>query len=308
MSKWRGGVIRKTQVTPTSSAASGIWRLSDAAFYRQSQLWPGNALGTLGNPASSVAALRSAGITTNGDYYFTMGGNTFRSYVKFGHIDGGDWYLILKVHNQGDIPSGSAYWQNNLLYNETDFNLTSGNWSKYQSWFYVPFTRVMMEMTQGGVAKVPPIMIWNTQKTSFYNVISGITPSNGSGDRCDSTSPSIATNATYWNMSMASGTAFTDVGGAEDIVQHYGIGCFNNNASNSTTAEGFASVGRAGAWVGCPMDEGGHTFNNVGNSGSDSGFGFGASTGNPAKTTSCGYSEWTNSTSTNTLPAYLWVR
>lgn len=33
-----------------------------------------------------------------------------------------------------------------------------------------------------------------------------------------------------------------------------------------------------------------------------------ATAGNPAKTTSAGYNEWTIATSTNTLPAYVWVR
>jgi hypothetical protein len=287
---------------------SGMWTMEQQFQAIGSGTWAGNPLGSQANPAPSVAALRSAGITTDGAYYFTMSGQTFQSYVRFNYIDGGDWYLILKVFNQGDMSSGNAFWQNATLYNETDFNLTSGTWSKYASWLYVPFNRVMMVMTQGGTAKVPPIMIWNTQKTSFYSVISAITPSNGSGDRCDSTDPAIGNNVTYWNMPMKSGTAFTDAGGAEDIIQAYGIGSWANNSANSTTAEGFSSVGRAGAWIGAPLDESGHTFNNVSNNGSDSGFGFGASAGNPAKTTSAGYNEWTLSSSTNTLPGYVWVR
>jgi hypothetical protein len=126
--------------------------------------------------------------------------------------------------------------------------------------------------------------------------------------KADSTDPAIGVNATYHGMTMKSGTNFTDAAGAEDIIQAYGISMWGGNSTNSTTAEGFSSTGRAGAWIGCPLDEGGHTFNNNTNAASDSGFGIGCAAGNPAKTTSAGYGEWTNAASTNTLPAYVWVR
>jgi len=238
--------------------------------------------------------------------------SAFQSYCKFNYLDGGHWALMLKVHNQGDLPSGSSYWTNSTLNNQTDFNLTSGNWSKYQTWVDYPFTRLAMVMTQSGTEKVPPVMIFNTSRTfsAAITLAGGATAANGQNNvvKCDSTDPAIGVNVTYHNMTMKSGTNFADVGGLEDIIQGYGIAMWANNASNSTTAEGLSSVGRAGAWIGCPMDEGGHTFNNNHNGGSDSGFGFGASTGNPAKTTSAGYSEWTNSSSTNTLPAYVYIR
>ena len=261
-------------------------------------------------PAASAAALRTAGVTTDGPYWFSTTANPtpFQSYVRFNYIDGGDWYLLLKVHNQGDMPSGSAFWQNSTLNNENDFNLTSGNWSKYATWNSFSFTRVMMVMTQGGTAKVPPIMIYNSAFTTFHSAISGISVSNGAGQYCNSTDPAIANDARYHSMTMKSGTNFSDPGGAEDIIQGYGIGMWANNASNSTSAEGFASTGRAGAWIGCALDEGGHAFNNTTNSGSDSGFGFGFAAGNGAKTGSAGYAEWTNGGSTNTLPGYVYIR
>jgi hypothetical protein len=268
-------------------------------------------IGSLSNPADSIATLRSAGITTNGMYYFKnalSGATTFQAYCKFNYIDGNDWYLLLKVHNQGDMTSGSTYWTNTSLYNETDSNLTSGTWSKYATWNYVPFTRVMMEMTQGGTAKIPPIMIYNTSRTFAQAITAAGTPVNGAGLLCNSTDPVMPANARYWGMTMKSGTNFTDANGAEDYIQGYGIGTWAGNSQNSTTAEGFPSIGIAGAWIGCPLDEGTHTFNIASNSGADSGFGFGGGCGNSAKTFSAGYAEWSLSASANTLPGYVWVR
>lgn len=44
MSKWRGGIIRSTQITPGGSdeqaAASGVWRASDAAYWVKQGSWP----------------------------------------------------------------------------------------------------------------------------------------------------------------------------------------------------------------------------------------------------------------------------
>lgn len=272
------------------------------------------AVGTISNPAPSISALRADGITIDGAYWFstTKQPTPFQAYVRFNYIDGGDWALLLKVHNQGDMPSGSPFWTNTTVNNATDWNLTSGAWSKYETWNGIPFTRLMMVMTQGGVAKVPPIMVFNVSRT-FAEAIavaggSGAALTQNNIVKANRTEPVRGNSISYWNMPMAAGSPFTDVGGAEDIMQAYGIGMWANNASNATTAEGFASTGRAGAWIGCPLDEGAHTFNNDSNTGADSAFGFGFAAGNPAKTGSAGYAEWTNATSTNTLPGYVWVR
>lgn len=273
-----------------------------------------NPLGSINNPASNVSALRTAGITTDGPYWFstTKQATPFQAYVKFNYIDGGDWALLLKVHSQGDLPSGSSYWTNTALYNQNDFNLTSGTWSKYGTWNGIEFTRLMMVMTQGGVAKIPPIMIFNTSRTfaEAITLAGGTAAANGQNNtvKADNTDPPRGNNVAYFSVPMKSGTAFTDAGGVEEYMQGYGIGMWANNASNATTAEGFASTGRAGAWIGCPLDDQGQTFNNNHNVGADSGFGFGFAAGNGAKTGSAGYAEWTNSTSTNTLPGYVWVR
>lgn len=299
-----GGVIGSDGVN--SSGFNGLMIISNARST--------NPIGSLNNPAPSIASLRSAGITTDGPYWFSTTKQTapFQAYVRFNYIDGGDWALLLKVHSQGDMPSGSTYWTNTTLYNPVDWNLTSGTWSKYATWNGIPFTRLMMVMTQGGTAKVPPIMIFNTSRTfaEAITLAGGATAASGQNNtvKADSTDPPRGNNVAYHNVSMKSGTAFTDAAGLEDQMQGYGIGMWANNASNSTTAEGFASTGRAGAWIGCPLDDQGHTFNNNHNPGADSGFGFGFAAGNGAKTGSAGYAEWTNASSTNTLPGYVWVR
>ena len=273
------------------------------------------AVGSQGNPATNIAALRAAGTTTEGLYYFDnsiSNGNVFAAYCKFNYIDGNDWYLLLKVHNQGDMPSGSALWTNTTLHNETDANLTSGNYAKYSTWNNIEFTNLQMEMHQDGTAKYPPTMHFSTARTfaAAITLAGGTSAASNANNivRATSTTPSYTTNMKYHDAGFEkNGNNFTDVGGSEDIVNNYGISMWATNSTNSTTAEGYSSVGRAGAWIGCPVDEQNYTFGNN-SGGAGSGFGFGSSTGNPAKTTSAGYSEWTNSASTNTLPGYVWIR
>jgi len=72
---------------------------------------------------------------------------------------------------------------------------------------------------------------------------------------------------------------------------------------------GVKSVGRAGAWIGCPLDEGSSQQGaQSSNNGSDSGFGMGFCTGNYARTGTAGYAEWgLGNSCVNTLPAYIWL-
>ena len=273
------------------------------------------ALGSQYNPVTNIAALRSAGITTDGLYYFDnsiSNGTAFAAYCNFNYIDGNDWYLLLKVHNQGDMPSGSALWTNTTLHNETDANLTSGNYAKYATWNNIEFTNLQMEMHQGGTAKYPPTMHFSTARTfaAAITLAGGTSAASNVNNTvpATSTTPSYTTNIKYHDTGFEkNGNSFTDANGGEANVNNYGIAMWSLNTSNSTTAEGYSSVGRAGAWIGCPLDEQSYAFgNNSGNAGS--GFGFGASAGNSPRTTSAGYNEWGLSASTNTLPAYVWIR
>jgi hypothetical protein len=170
-----------------------------------------------------------------------------------------------------------------------------------------------MEMHQDGTAKYPPTMHFATARTfaAAITLAGGTSAASNVNNivNANSTTPSYTTLMKYHNSSFEkNGNNFNDANGAEDYVNNYGIAMWATNSTNSNTAEGYSSVGRAGAWIGCPLDEQtNYTFGNN-SGGAGSGFGFGSSTGNPAKTTSAGYSEWTNSTSTNTLPGYVWIR
>jgi hypothetical protein len=163
-----------------------------------------------------------------------------------------------------------------------------------------------MEMSPG---RVPPIMIFNTARTMFQACTLRNYAVGFQGIPANSTDPAMGSNVGYASFPMKQGAAFPYQTATENLRQMYGIGCFANNASNSTTDNaGLSSIGRAGAWVGCPLDEGAHAFNAQSNGGADSGFGFGGGAGNAARTWSAGIGQWNTSAVVNTLPGYLWVR
>jgi len=284
-------------------------------------------LGNYANPASSISALRAAGITTEGVYWFSTpySPSAFQAYCKFSYIDGNDWVLLLKVFNNADLPSGSGYWMDNKTFNDTDFNLTSGTWSKYRTWNYYPFSHLMMNM--GG--NFPPIMNFSSTNT-MYKIIQGQLvngqPAYNNAYLAVSTTPSLSGHATmdYSNATqfpMLSGSNFSRAsGGQEQYINAYGICSWNGQASHANTyisdsANGsLPTVAYNGAWIGAPMDEvASWPFNvyntNTGDT-SDSGFGFGFNAGNGNRTGSCGIAEWqqTNDAVTTALPGYVWVR
>jgi hypothetical protein len=274
------------------------------------------------NPALSAQQVRQSYLEAfgeepeDGPYWLNPPGSstTFQAYCRFQwNLNGGataDWVLILKVFNQGDMPSGSPLWRNTTLVNQNDFNLTSGPFAKYEAWNEVPFNRIAMEMTENNTPRVPPVMVFNTTRTFAQAVaFAGAATTQNNTLKANATEPARGNTRNYFNLPMALGANFANVGGGETVLQAYGIGMWTNNSTNSTNAVGnLPSTGIAGAWVGSSMDEGGHTFNNNANSGSDSGFGFGATAGNPAKTTSAGWASWAQSNSINRMPGYLWVR
>jgi hypothetical protein len=178
--------------------------------------------------STAITSLSSASSTYNqkpGVYWLNYGGQVFLGYVKFNWHQGRNWVLALKCHNIHDMPAGSTLWQNNTLINQSDFNLQSGRMAKYAAWNYFPFTRLLYEMGN----RIPPIMQWNSQKTSLYSVFSSITVSNGSGVGCDSTSPQISTteSTTYYGMANFLGSNFDSAyGGAEVNINFYGLGSY----------------------------------------------------------------------------------
>jgi hypothetical protein len=184
-------------------------------------------------------------------------------------------------------------------------DLGSGIWAKYGIWNTYTFNRIAMQMDN----RIWPVMVFNTGRT-MYNFINGNSPgSRDAGYGCDSTEPSIGNTSNYASVPMAAGANVSNQTGNEPYIQKYGINCWSNNSSNGVTdTRGYSSLGRAGAWVGAAMDEGGHTFNAEANAGSDSGMGFGGGAGNSTRTWSSGYGEWNNANPVDLLPGYLWVR
>jgi hypothetical protein len=290
-----------------------------------------SAINTFDTAATSVNTVVESNENRSGVYWLNFNGVKFRAYVKANWLQNRNWVLATKFFDYQDMPSGSSLWINDTYVNEGDFNLYSGIFSKYKAWRYFSFNRLAMQMGN----RIPPIMQFSSNQTLF-GAFSGGRAGNGGGVTASSTDPQIANNATYWNMGMYMGPAFPDQGGSEDIMQSYGLNKWAGSSSNSTTAnnqgsrsatggtlQGFEltiedshpntnnmdSVGFAGAWIGCPMDEGNFNFGgNTSNSGSDSGFGFGMGCGNNARTSTSGIAEWglTNRVA-NYLPAYIWL-
>jgi hypothetical protein len=266
-----------------------------------------------------------------GVYWLNFNSKRFRAYVRPNWLQGRNWVLAAKWFSATDMPSGSAYWSNDDYHNEGDFNPYSGLWSKYLSWRYFSFNRLAMQMGD----RIAPIMQFTSNQT-LYGAFSGGRAENG-GVTANSTDPAMSgTTVTYHTMTNYMGPNFTDLGGAEDRMQSYGLNKWLGNSSNSTSAnnngsadlnsnvsQGFQltvedshpnvsgndSIGYSGAWIGCGMDEGGSTQGNAtGNAGGDSGFGFGMGCGNNARTSTSGIAEWAlGNRVANYLPAYVWL-
>lgn len=289
------GMIRfNTSTNSLEAYANGAWGVVASG-----------ALGSSVNPASSPAAIYSANSSSaNGWYYYTTGSTTYGAFTRFNWQLGRHWMLVLKVLNRGDMPSGSAFWTNATLNNENDQDISGGSWAKYAGWNNFTCNYILLDMN----GTIPAIMQF-TNGATMYNFMQNNAGAAFGGLGCNATTPTITTNLAYTQAGFyQSGGPFAQQTGFEPIVQLYGINSFANNASNGNPDNaGLSSVARAGARVGCALDEGGHAFNNGNNGGSDSGFGFGFCAGNEARTGSCGYAEWASSAVVNTVPGRLWV-
>jgi hypothetical protein len=300
---------RGTTAQRPSSATNGMLRyntsLNALEAYTSDQWTPiGRPLGSQQNPASSPAAILSDNpASPDGFYYYLSGATVYGAFTRFNWLQSRNWICILKVVARGDMPSGSALWTNATLQNENDTNITTGSFAKYGGWNNFTFTRVALDMN----GTFPAIMIFNTGRTMF-NAMQNNAGAAFGGLGADDRSPQFS-NTRFDNAAFYfSGGPFGLQANTETIIQQYGINCFANNASQSNPDNaGLASVARAGARIGAAMDEGGHTFNNSSNGGADSGFGFGFCAGNPGRTGSCGYGEWSAASPVNTLPGRIWV-
>jgi len=183
--------------------------------------------------------------------------------------------------------------------------------------------------------RIAPIMQFSSSQT-LYGAFSGGRANNGGGVSPTSTDPALSTGAIYHSMTNYMGPNFTDLGGLEDKMQSYGLNKWANSSTNSTSANnngsadlnsnvsqgfqltvedahknigGIPSQGVAGAWIGCPLDEGNcNPLSTSSNGGADSGFGFGTGGGNSARTSTSGIIEWSQGNRVaNYFPAYVWL-
>ena len=289
--------------------------------------------GDVDTAATSVNTVVQANENRSGVYWLNYNSQKFRAFVRPNWMQGRNWVLAAKFFSHDDMPAGSSLWTNDTSWNAGDFDLNNGHFSKYgMPWRYFGFNRLAMQMGN----RVAPIMQFNSTQT-LYGAFSGGLASNG-GVTADSTDPSMGTSTTlaYHAMTNYMGPNFTDLGGAEDRMQPYGLNKWLGVSSNSTSSNnqgsgnvhanvskgfqstvednhpnitGIDSIGRAGAWIGCAMDEGAsNQANATGLTGADSAFGFGGACGNTARTWTSGYAEWARGSEVaNLLPAYIWV-
>lgn len=291
-----------------------------------------NAINTIDEATSDInTTVTNTYENRSGVYWLNFNSKKFRAFVRPQWLQGRNWVLAAKFFAFNDMPSGSALWTNDASWNGGDFDLNNGHFSKYgKVWRYFGFTRLAMQMGD----RVAPIMQFSSTQT-LYGAFSGGRANNGGGVSPTSTDPALSTGATYHGMTNYVGPAFTDLGGQEDKMQSYGLNKWANSSTNSTSAnnqgtynknasvKGFQltledshpnvsgndSVGRAGAWIGCPLDEGNcNPLATSSNSGADSGFGFGGGCGNNARTWTSGIAEWNRGNEVaNYLPGYIWL-
>jgi|14BtaG_2_1085337.scaffolds.fasta_scaffold00272_12 hypothetical protein len=266
-----------------------------------------------------------------GVYWLNYNSKRFRAFIKPNWLQNRNWVLAAKFFHHSDMPAGSSLWTNDASWNAGDFDLNNGHFSKYgMPWRYFGFTRLAMQMGD----RIAPIMQFNSTQTLYGAFSGGL--ANNSGITADSTDPAMTgTGVTYHNMTNYAGPDFTDLGGLEDRMQSYGLNKWMGSSTNSTSSNnqssfnkngtvkghqltvedshpnigGNVALGRAGAWIGCPLDEGGSTQGNAtGNGGADSAFGFGGGCGNNARTWTSGIAEWGRGNEVaNYHPAYIWL-
>ena len=292
-----------------------------------------NAINTVDTATSDInTTVTNTYENRSGVYWLNFNSKRFRAFVRPQWMQGRNWVLAAKFFAFNDMPSGSALWTNDASWNGGDFDLNNGHFAKYGNvWRYFGFNRLAMQMGD----RVAPIMQFSSTQT-LYGAFSGGRAANGGGVSPTSTDPALSTGAVYHTMTNYIGPNFTDLGGLEDKMQSYGLNKWaaassnstsgNNNGSadlNSNTSYGFQltvedahkhvagndSIGFAGAWIGCPMDEGNcNPLATSSNSGADSGFGFGGGAGNTARTWTSGIAEWAKGNEVaNYLPGYIWL-
>lgn len=83
---------------------------------------------------------------------------------------GGGWTLVMKTMDTNDFKNSSSYWTDSNTLNTSDFNLTTGSSSKYDSWNDVSFNEVMVKL---GNNTLPIITASSTSMFNLMNNNSG---------------------------------------------------------------------------------------------------------------------------------------
>ena len=226
--------------------------------------------------APSATHLKNLGISKDGVYWLQPSGQSaFQVPVKF-HLNKAMVCVMKGGNGSGYIPD-SSYWENTTLDNTSDFTLTNGVRSKYQSYNVVPFTEFYWTMGeinyQSTFSLASEVSSMYTAQTRSWN------------DSANRSTPHFGNSIDYRSLvgadrryTSALGTEFYLMGMDLKHEGHYGGG-------------GGSSGGRIR--VGSILDE--STGNTVGEAYSNAGsaFGIGVNGGNPLKTGVCGYAGWT---------------
>lgn len=157
---------------PSPAGASGIWRLNDVRNNVLGFNWPGQLGFSPLAPADSATQLSNLGISANGNYYISIGGNSVECYVNF-TLPGGPYILVMVTSNSGsDYGYDAAIWTNTSGGVDTALN-PDANTNQISSAFYnLAAARTGMALYQ------------NNQTYFHYIDHSSLTPralANGSG-------------------------------------------------------------------------------------------------------------------------------
>lgn len=226
--------------------------------------------------APSATHLKNLGISKDGVYWLQPSGQSaFQAPVKF-YLNKAMVCVMKGGNGSGYVPD-SPFWENTILDNSSDFTLTNGVRSKYQSYNVVPFTEFYWTM---GELNYQSTFSLSSEVSSMY---AAQTRSwNNSANR---SAPHFGNSIDYRSL-VGADRRYTSALGTEIYLMgmdlkhegHYGGG-------------GGSSGGRIR--VGSILDEStgntaGEAYGNAG-----SAFGIGVNGGNPLKTGVCGYAGWT---------------
>lgn len=226
--------------------------------------------------APSATHLKNLGISKDGDYWLQPSGQSpFQAPVRF-FLDRAMVCVMKGGNGSGYVPD-SPFWENTTLENQSDFTLTNGIRSKYQSYNVVPFTEFYWTM---GELNYRTTFSLSTQVSSMYAA-----QIRGWNDPTNRSSPHFGQNSDYRTL-VGADRRYQSTLGTEIFLMGMDLkheGHYNGG--------GGSSGGRIR--VGSILDESTGNTGNLTYAAAGSAFGIGVNGGNPLKTGVCGYAGWT---------------